>query len=64
MPLGRGLVGQDARPTFTGILPLFNFDASRCGNAAAIDSHAYLAIVEKVAGAVGFYTEDGRQLGK
>ncbi len=34
-----------------------------CGNAAASDRHAYIAVVEKVAGAVGFYTEDGRQVG-
>jgi len=35
-----------------------------CSHAAAKDSEAYLAVVEKVAGAVGFYSEDGRQLGR
>jgi YVTN family beta-propeller protein len=36
-----------------------------CGSAAAgADTRPYLAIVEKVAGAVGFYSEDGRQLGQ
>jgi YVTN family beta-propeller protein len=34
-----------------------------CPSLAAGAPPAYLAIVEKVAGAVGFYTEDGRQLG-
>lgn len=35
-----------------------------CGSVAGSDQYAYLAVVEKVAGAVAFYTEDGRQLGK
>lgn len=35
-----------------------------CGGVAAGEPHAYLAIVEKVAGAVAFYSEDGRQLGR
>ena len=34
-----------------------------CGGAAAGEPHAYLAVVEKVAGAVGSTAEDGRQLG-
>ncbi len=41
-------------------IPLF----LSCGAAAADNPRAYLAIVEKVAGAVGFYTEDGKQLAK
>jgi YVTN family beta-propeller protein len=35
-----------------------------CGSVAASDPRAYLAIVEKVVGAVAFYTEDGKQLGR
>ncbi|MBV9084147.1 MAG: hypothetical protein JOZ62_15835 [Acidobacteriaceae bacterium] len=30
---------------------------------AIAEQHPYIAVVEKVAGAVGFYSEDGRQLG-
>jgi YVTN family beta-propeller protein len=33
-----------------------------CGSAAGADPHPYVAVVEKVAGAVGFYTADGKQL--
>lgn len=35
-----------------------------CSTAAAAGPRPYLAIVEKVAGAVAFYSEDGRQLGR
>jgi len=35
-----------------------------CGAAMAADSRAYIAVIEKVAGAVAFFTEDGRQLAK
>src|SRR4051812_48668228 len=34
-----------------------------CAALAAADVHPYLAIVEKVAGAVAFYSEDGKPLG-
>ncbi len=34
-----------------------------CGSAVSAEPRAYLAVVEKVAGAVGFYAEDGKQLG-
>ena len=34
-----------------------------CGIGAAAGQQAYIAIVEKVAGAVAFYAEDGKQLG-
>jgi YVTN family beta-propeller protein len=35
-----------------------------CGSVAGADPRAYLAVVEKVAGSVGFYTEDGRQVAR
>jgi YVTN family beta-propeller protein len=35
-----------------------------CGSVFAADPRPYLAIVEKVAGAVAFYSEDGKLLGK
>ncbi len=35
-----------------------------CGPVVAGDPQAYLAVVEKVAGAVGFYSESGKQLGE
>ncbi len=35
-----------------------------CGVAGGADSHAYLAVVQKVAGTVGFYSEEGRQLAR
>ena len=54
------VVRQTARVFARKFIPMFLC----CGSAAAGDSHAYLAIVEKVAGAVAFYSEDGRELGR
>src|SRR5690349_6411604 len=38
-------------------IPLF-----LCGGAAEAGLHPYIAVVQKVAGSVGFYSEDGTQL--
>src|SRR5579863_8898264 len=51
---------QTARVCTRLLIPLF----LSYGSSSASNPRPYLAIVEKVAGAVAFYSEDGRQVGK